>query len=208
MNMTDSPVPTRRSERPMRADARRNFERLVTVAAAAFAEHGPDAPLDEIARRAGVGIGTLYRHFPTRQALLEAVYREQMEALAAEAEELFAATSPGDALATWLRSVLAYNVTYRGLKEALLHGAGGGQGSELVSSAHAHMRAAGAALLTRAQQAGAMRDDLDIMDLLRLVYGIALANEKAPESAIRANRCLLIMIDGLRHQEPVEPAAE
>ena len=182
----------------MRADARRNYERLLAAATAAFAEHGPDASLDDIARRAGVGIGTLYRHFPTRQALLEAVYREQIEALSAEAEDLLDEASPGRALATWLRSVLAHNVTHRGLKEAVMNG----EGSELVSSSKARMRAAGAALLARAQQAGAIRDDLDIGDLLRLVYGIALANEKGPESPALANRCLLIMIDGLRRREP------
>lgn len=209
MSTTESPVPTERvepAERPMRADARRNYERLLVTATAAFAEHGPDASLDDIARRAGVGIGTLYRHFPTRQALLEAVFRDQMEALSVQAESLLSAASPGEALASWLRSVLAYNVTQRGLKEALMHGAGSGGGSEVVSSAHTRMRAAGGALLARAQQAGAIRDDLDILDLLRLVYGIALASEKTPEPSARANRCLLVMIDGLRHQDPTTPA--
>lgn len=210
MNTTESPaqspVPTagaERAERPMRADARRNYERLLAAATAAFAEYGPDASLEEIARRARVGIGTLYRHFPTRQALLEAVFRDQMETLSAQAESLLDADSPGGALNTWLRSVLAYNVTQRGLKEAIMHGAGNSS-SEVVSAAHARLRAAGAALLTRAQQAGVIRDDLDILDLLRLVYGIALANEKAPEPSVRANRCLLVMIDGLRHQPPSE----
>lgn len=209
MSTTDLPAPERRSERPLRADARRNYERLLAAASAAFAEHGPDAPLDDIARRADVGIGTLYRHFPTRQVLLEAVYRDQMEALAAEAERLLVGTeTPGKALASWLRAVLTYNVTHRGLKEALMNMAGDGQKSELVSSAHAHMRTSGAALLMRAQEAGTIRDDLDIMDLLRLVYGIALANEKSPESVAGANRCLLVMIDGLRHQEATEQESE
>jgi AcrR family transcriptional regulator len=204
MSTTDSAAPEMRPARAMRADARRNYERLLVAANAAFTEHGPDASLDDIARRAGVGIGTLYRHFPTRQALLEAVYRDQIEALSVEAESLLNAPSPGDALATWLRSVLTHNVTQRGLKEALMNG----EGSELVSSSKMQMREAGGALLARAQQAGAIRSDLDIADLLRLVYGIALANEKAPESAMRADRCLLVMIDGLRHQEAPEPAAE
>ena len=202
MSTTDPQASTRR---PMRADARRNYDRLVAVANAAFAEHGPDASLDEIARRAGVGIGTLYRHFPSRQALLEAVYRDQMEALSAEAEALLDAPSPGDALATWLRSVLAHNMTQRGLKEALMNGEGL---VEAVSSAKAQMRAAGAALVARAQQAGAIRPDLDIGDLLRLIYGIALANEKAPESSVDANRCLLIMIEGLRRQKSTESVVE
>src|SRR5262244_1511864 len=90
-------------ERPMRADARRNYERLLAEAAAAFAERGADdVSLEEIARRACVGIGTLYRHFPTRQALLEAVYRDQVELLSARADELLQAESPGYALADWL----------------------------------------------------------------------------------------------------------
>jgi len=87
--------------RPMRADAQRNYRLLVSAAIAAFAEHGADdASLEEIARRAGVGIGTLYRHFPTRQALLEAVYRDQVQVLRARAEELLGSSSPGEALST------------------------------------------------------------------------------------------------------------
>src|SRR5499433_1511780 len=99
----DASAPAR-EPRPMRADAQRNYERLLSAAAAAFAEHGADdVSLEEIARRAGVGIGTLYRHFPTRQALLEAVYRDQVEALRARADELLVSVPPGAALAIWLR---------------------------------------------------------------------------------------------------------
>jgi AcrR family transcriptional regulator len=204
MKTSEQAAPTQSIERPqrrLRADAQRNCDRLLQAAAAAFAEHGTDASLDDIARRAGVGIGTLYRHFPTRQALLEAVYREQMEALAAEADSLLGAESPGTALARWLRSVLAHNMAHRGLKEVLMNG----EPSEQVTSAKVRMRAAGGALLERAQHAGAVRSDLDIGDLLRLVYSIALANEHAAEGAAAANRCLLVMIDGLRHQD--SPAA-
>ena len=143
------------------------------------------------------GAENALRHFPTRQALLEAVFVDQIEALSAEAERLLDVPSPGAALATWLRSVLAHNVSQRGLKEALM--ADGG--SERVLAQKTRLHEAGAALLTRAQQAGAIRPDLDIADLLRLVHGIALANEKIPESVTAANRCLLIMIDGLRQRE-------
>src|SRR3954452_2753784 len=90
--------------RPMRADARRNVERLLAVAKETFAERGADAPLEEIARRAGVGIGTLYRHFPTREALLEALLRDSFEPLRAEADRLLTSPSPGDALDAWLRA--------------------------------------------------------------------------------------------------------
>src|SRR5216683_1164509 len=104
----------RRADRGMRADARRNYERLLSAAAAAFATRGADdVSLEEIARRAGVGIGTLYRHFPTRQALLEAVYRDQVEALRARADELAEAESPGDALAEWLRAMVKFSSTKR-----------------------------------------------------------------------------------------------
>jgi AcrR family transcriptional regulator len=192
MKKTDSPVPVA-TPRPMRADARHNYALLLSAAAAAFAEHGPTAPLDDIAQRAGVGIGTLYRHFPTRQALLEAVFLDSIQALGAEAEALLDAPSPGDALAAWLRAVLVHNLTQRGLKEALLTAGG----SELASACKAEMRAAGAALLERAQQAGAVRSDAEIGDLLRFVHGIALATEQAAEGSERAYRLLAFMMDGL-----------
>src|SRR6266699_4143127 len=96
-------------DRPMRADARRNYGRLLAAALAAFSEQGADtASLEEIARRAGVGIGTLYRHFPTRQALLEAVYRDQVEALRARADDLLENAPPADALAEWLRAMVRF----------------------------------------------------------------------------------------------------
>jgi len=194
MHRTDTSTPTRRRRR---ADACHNDECLLTAATAAFTEHGPAASLDDIARRAGVGIGTLYRHFPTRQALVEAVYRSHIDALSAEAEGLLGAPVPGDALAAWLRSVLAHNVTQRCLKEALMNEGG----SEVHGSCKPRMVAAGAALLARAQQAGAVRPGLDISDLLRLVYAIALATEKAPDGAGQAERLLALMLDGLRHSE-------
>src|SRR6266852_1321868 len=104
MSASGAPAPAHaREPRQMRADAQRNYTRLLDAATAAFLEHGADdVSLEEIARRAGVGIGTLYRHFPTRQALLEAVYRDQAEALHARALELLSSPSPGEALATWL----------------------------------------------------------------------------------------------------------
>ncbi len=115
---TPAPAPAS-AQRPMRADARRNYERLVATATAAFAERGAEASLDDIARRAGVGSGTLYRHFPTRQALLEAVYRDQVEELCSQARELLASPSPGDAFATWLRAMASYMTTKRGLSSLM-----------------------------------------------------------------------------------------
>src|SRR6266567_2776996 len=108
-------------DRRMRADARRNFQRLLSAAAAEFAEHGADdVSLEQIARRAGVGIGTLYRHFPTRQALLEAVYRDQVEALRGRAEELLETAPPGEALVSWLEALVTFGRTKRRLTSALL----------------------------------------------------------------------------------------
>src|SRR5580704_18707228 len=115
-----------------RADARRNYDRLLAAAAAAFAEHGADdVSLEEIARRAGVGIGTLYRHFPARQALLEAVYKDQVDGLEVLAGKLLTAESPGEALGEWLRAFAAFGRTKRSLSTALV--AALGKDSALMS---------------------------------------------------------------------------
>src|SRR5712672_2219048 len=129
------------ADKGMRADARRNYQKLLTVAAEAFTERGTDdVSLEEIARRAGVGIGTLYRHFPTRQALLEAVYRDQVEALRARADELLRSVPPGAALATWLGDLLEFGRTKRNLTSALLTTLS--KDSELLSSCSSMMRGA------------------------------------------------------------------
>jgi len=125
----------------MRADARRNYERLLRAAAEAFTEHGADdVSLEEIARRADVGIGTLYRHFPTRQALLEAVYTDQVAGLRALADDLLATKPPAEALATWLRALIDFGRTKRSLSAALL--ATMSKDSELISSSSATTRSA------------------------------------------------------------------
>jgi AcrR family transcriptional regulator len=184
----------------MRADARRNDERLLSTASAAFAEHGVGVCLEEIARRAGVGIGTLYRHFPTRQALVEAVYHDQIAALCAQAQDLLDSPAPEDALATWLRAVVSHGTMKRGLAE-FLQTAMRENGSDLTWCRDT-MRNAGAPLLARAQQAGAVRPDADISDLLRLAHAIAVAADQAPDGAELIDRLLSIMMAGLRRQEP------
>ena len=171
---TEIPAP-----RPMRADARRNYERLLEAANAAFAEHGVEASLEQIARRSGVGIGTLYRHFPTRQALAEAVYRAQIETLCALAEDLLASPAPDEALATWLRAIVVFGSTKRGLAE-FLKVAMRDEGSSLAWCKNA-LYGAGEALLLRAQQSGAIRPDVEIADLLRLAHGISWAAEMTPD---------------------------
>jgi AcrR family transcriptional regulator len=189
------------AQRPMRADARRNYERLLSAALAVFAEHGADdASLEEIARRAGVGIGTLYRHFPTRQALLEAVYRDQVEGMRAKADELLRSDAPAEALADWLRALSAFSSTKRNLTSALLETLG--RDSELLSACSAVICGAADELLTRAKEAGAVRPDADGRDVIRLVHGVNLATQVGPGDPGQRDRLIRIILDGLRPQSP------
>ena len=184
--------------RPMRADAQRNYARLLDAASAAFLEHGADdVSLEEIARRAGVGIGTLYRHFPTRQALLEAVYRDQVETLSARARELSLSESPGDAMADWMRAMVGFSSTKRSMTSALL--ATLGTDSELLSACATEIRGAAESLLARARQAGVVRQDADTQDVIRLVHAVSIATEKATDPE-QADRMLALIMDGLRPQ--------
>ncbi|HEV8191025.1 MAG TPA: TetR/AcrR family transcriptional regulator [Ktedonobacterales bacterium] len=180
--------------RPLRADARQNYARLVEAAADSIGELGPNVSLEEVAKRAGVGIGTLYRHFPNRQALLEAVYRDQVNANCARGRELLATKPPAEALPLWLHSLLTYNLSMRGLKEALM----AGEISPQTSECRATMHEVGGELLTRAQEAGAVRRDIEITDLLRLVHSIALMVEPGPEGAARAERVFEVMVAGMK----------
>lgn len=185
---------------PRRADARRNREKLLAAATDVFTESGADAPLDEIARRAGVGIGTLYGHFPARLDLQEAVFRDQVAAVCAGAAELQKSHSPGDALAAWLRILVGYMATKRGMAGTLMSTLG--KGSQLVSSCSDQMKAAGADLLTSAQRAGAVREDIDIADLLRLVHAIVVATEHGPAEPGQRERLLSLALDGIRSVAP------
>jgi len=189
-------------ERPMRADARRNYERLLHEAAAAFAERGADdVSLEEIARRSCVGIGTLYRHFPTRQALLEAVYRDQVESMARQAAELSHSDTPGEALHEWLRAMMAFGVTKRSMNKVLLETLG--KESELLSSAGAVLRQCTTQLLERAQAVGAARDDVRGTDVLRLVHGMMLACDYSPGDPGQPERMLSMVLAGLMPPEAV-----
>ncbi len=200
MNPTGAPARSE-EQRPLRADAQRNYQRLVSAASAAFIEHGADdASLEEIARRAGVGIGTLYRHFPNRQALLEAVYRDQVEVLAGRAEKLSGSGDPAAALQEWLRALVSFSRTKRSLTSALLTTLD--KDSELVSACGRQMHEAAAALLARAQDAGAVRADASATDLLRLVHAISIAVERDPSDHGQADRLLGLILDGLRSQPP------
>jgi AcrR family transcriptional regulator len=187
-------------QRPMRADAQRNYARLLSAAMAAFTEHGADdASLEEIARRAGVGIGTLYRHFPTRQSLLEAVYRDQVEALRARAGELAGSGNPGEALALWLQALMAFSSTKRSLSSALLSTIG--KDSDLLSSCSIVICDSAETLLKRAQAAGVVREDADARDLIRLVHAVSIASQHGPADPGQPQRLLGLILDGL-HPRP------
>jgi AcrR family transcriptional regulator len=181
-------------QRHQRADARANHEKLVAAARALFAEKGTSAPLEEVAERAGLGIGTLYRHFPTRQALLEAVYVDEVEAMAraaAELEEL----PPWDALSQWLHQYLGFAATKRALNEALMET---DPSSNVLVTCRTAITGAGTALVERAQGAGVVRSDTNFMDIVRMVGGIAMVPTEDPE---QKNRLLELALDGLRYQQ-------
>jgi AcrR family transcriptional regulator len=180
--------------RPRRADAQRNYDALVTAAAAAFARDGADASLEEIARQAGVGSATLHRHFASRQALLNAVFHGRVEALCAQARELAEGAEPGPALGIWLRAVGAYVSSTRGLASSLVPSSG--------NVCLSLVEAAGDELLTSARAAGAVRTDVSIRDLLTLVNAVAMAVEHCPgDNGSEAGRLLGLAIDGI-HPSP------
>jgi AcrR family transcriptional regulator len=179
-------------QRPKRADALRNYEKLLAAARAAFTEDDSHASLEDIARRAGVGIGTLYRHFPTRQNLIEAVYVDEVEALSRSAVDV-AELPPWDALVDWLRRFVGYVATKQALAEELF--AYAGPNPEVFATCRSSLYAAGGPLLERAQRAGFVRDDVDISDVLHLVSGIAKTSTPDPG---QGDRLLEIALDGLR----------
>jgi AcrR family transcriptional regulator len=168
----------------MRADARKNYDHLLAIARDVVTEEGADASLRDIARRAGVGLGTLYRHFPRREVLLEALLRESFDALAAKAGDLQASASPGQALTAWLEEAVAVAHTYRGAIDAMVT-AIADPGSALHASCHG-MRAAGTRLLIRAQEQSEARADLDGTDLFALLGALAWMRDQ-PALASRAD---------------------
>jgi AcrR family transcriptional regulator len=194
-------IPTERhpsdpvAARPRRADAQRNVDRLIVAARDAFAAHGPSAPLDDIARAAGVGAGTLYRHFPSRLALFEAVYRDSVERLCADGERLAETEPPAQALLDWLVGFVSVVSQKRGLATALTEE---GRTSEVFAECHLMIRATGGKLLERAKAAGAIRADADLGDILKMASAFAHAGETSPEGAALAKRLLVLSMDGLR----------
>ena len=180
---------------PVRANVRTNRARLIEVARDVFVEHGVQASLRDVARRAGVGIGTLYRHFPDRDALLHAVVGDGLDSVRASAEELMTAASPGEAVITWLERLTVAVAAYRGLPASVLAAVHDSH-SPLHAACH-DMTAAASALVARAQQAGVLREELTITDLYALAAGVALASEQVRDQPDLARRLLRLCADGL-----------
>lgn len=177
-----------------RADAQRNYDKLIAAAREAFADRGAEASLEDVARRAEVGIGTLYRHFPSRQALLEAVYVGEVEALCRSAPEL-ADRPPWDALVGWLDRFVSYVLTKRALAEEMM--ATLGRDAPVFQRCHDAIFTAGRPLLARAQAAGEVRPDTEFVDVIRMVSGIAMIRNGTPEDV---RRVLAVALDGLRYR--------
>ncbi|MFM9443866.1 TetR/AcrR family transcriptional regulator [Streptomyces acidiscabies] len=178
-----------------RSDARRNHAHILAVAEAEVAAQGAQASLERIARVAGVGSATVRRHFPTREALLEAVFAQRVHALCERAHTLHGEPDSRSALVTWLRELLAYAIAARGLADLLTYQPLQDEGAQ--DSCAAALGAAGAPLLRRAVDGGAVRADVTIDDLLTVIVGIALATEKYADPATRAERAFWLTVEGL-----------
>jgi AcrR family transcriptional regulator len=182
--------------RAPRADACRNRDRLLECASAAFARDGVDASLERIAKDAGVGVGTLYRHFPNRDVLMEAVYRHNLEQMLADAEDLLASRPPAEALAEWMQRFVAYVATKKGLAAHLKTVVAAD--SDLFTSSHERMQAMMQRMLDAAIAEGAVRPDVDATDVLRALAGVCMTSDM-PGPADQACRLSSLLMDGLRY---------
>jgi AcrR family transcriptional regulator len=194
--MTDQKTSTARDEAPkLRADAARNRARLVEAARTLFLSGPADAEvsLEQVAREAGVGIGTLYRHFPTRLDLLEAVYRDEVDGLAQAADRLAPAYPPFEALQRWLEVFIDYAATKKHIFHELVEATG--RDSELMTHSRATMTAAAEKMVTQAQEAGAVRRDVTAGDVIRLVGGCTMMPNFDRD---QTRRILHVVMDGLR----------
>jgi AcrR family transcriptional regulator len=180
--------------RPKRADARRNYEKVLAAARDAFADGGDSTALEEIARRAGVGIGTLYRHFPNRQALLEALYVDEVEEVCRSAAELDNA-DPWEALSSWFERFIGYIATKQALVNELLNYLD--RDARLFAVCRTSLFEAGEPLLRRAQEAGVVRSDVGIAEVIQMVMGIAKVPTGDPA---QTQQILRIALDGLRYR--------
>ena len=181
-------------QRPKRADARRNYEKLLTAAREAFAEGGEATSLESIAERAGVGIGTLYRNFPNRQSLIEALYATEVEEVCRVAAELDG-DDPWQALNSWLERVIAYVATKQVLAAELVNYLD--KNAELFQACRGSLYSAGEPLLQAAQDAGVVRSDVGIGEVIQMVVGIAKLPNADPE---QTKHIVRVALDGLRFQ--------
>lgn len=187
--------PSGLTPRLLRADARRNYERILAVARDAFGRDGPDASLEAIARDADVGSATLHRHFPHRYALMEAAFWSQIEDLCSEGRALLDTSDPQVALVRWLRALITLSAE-RGLASALL-ASRRSDAEGLFDACHAAIRATGDALWQRARQEGRVRSDVELEDILRLTNAIGVAVEHDTDRPDRADRLLDILVHGI-----------
>ncbi len=183
------------TQRPLRADAQRNRDLLLAAAAAALAHDGGEVTLESIARAAGVGIGTLYRHFPTREALIDAAYRSELARLCDSVPELLASQAPDAALRAWMDSFVDYMTTKRGMAEALR--AVVASGGDPFAESRARLLGAIGALLAAGAAPRLLRNDVNPDDVLVGISGVSvLAAEPAQRD--QAGRLLDLIVDGLR----------
>jgi AcrR family transcriptional regulator len=190
----DGVVPAKPERKP-RADSARNRERVLQAAKIVFAAGGPEASLEAVARQAGVGVGTLYRHFPTRQALFEAVYRNEVEQLVEMADQLRTDLPPLDALRRWMHRNIEFVATKKGMSAALavaVHA-----GSPLTTYSMQRLGGVLEGLLRRAVDAGVIRDDISAEDVLRTVVGLCYTHDK-PGWQGNVHRLVDVFVDGMR----------
>lgn len=171
----------------LRADAQRNYNRLLQSARSVFNSLGNAATLENIAKTAGVGIGTLYRHFPTRQALLETIYADKIADLIGKAPRLLTVQPPDQALFSWLKLMADYSVQLGGFNDLM---------STALKDKNSPIVAAGSKLLTKAQTTGALRQDISLIDILRLINGIVA--DTSVQDIERTDRLLSVIMDGLK----------
>jgi AcrR family transcriptional regulator len=190
--------------RKPRTDSVRNRERLLEAAKAVFSAGGTDVGLEAVAKQAAVGIGTLYRHFPTREALFEAVYRREVEQLAALAQSLAAASSPVDALREWMHANIEFVATKKGMSSALAVAVK--SSSDLTVYSVGRLTEALCLLLRRAIDAGEIRDDIGPADLLRTIIGLCYIHEQ-PGWQENVLRLLDVFLDGMRLAQPKQPTS-
>lgn len=192
-------MPTATKPSSLRADARRNRERVLDAADAVFSENGPSASTEEVAKRAGVAIGTVFRHFPSKDALVEAVVLARLARLTADAERLGDAADVDGAVITFFHRWIELSETKYQFADAL---AGSGADVQKIRSTHPDitqkLHDAVAVLLTRAQHAGSIRHDLTASDLMALMVGASRAHEHLGEDAGQRAHLLSVIIDGLR----------